>query len=189
MAVSPEHRQRINELFHSAAELALADRRPFLERACEGDRFLLKEVESLLAASEETGGSVTSRSREIAAETVGEDHAGIVGKLIAHYKILSLLGKGGMGEVYLAQDTKLGRRVALKLLPTSLGSDKERLRRFVREARSASALNHPNVCVIHEIGETDDGRRFIAMEHIDGITLRNRLVAGPLSLTESLDIA
>lgn len=189
MAVTPERRQCIQELFQSASELALVDRRAFLERACDGDRSLLKEVESLLAESEETGGSLTSPPQEIAAEIVPEDHAGIIGKLIAHYKILSLLGKGGMGEVYLAQDTKLGRKVALKLLPTLLSNDKERLRRFEREARSASALDHPNVCVIHEIGETDDGRRFIAMEFINGVTLRHRLITGPLTLTESLDIA
>jgi len=113
----------------------------------------------------------------------------MIGKSIGRYKILSLLGQGGMGEVYLAQDTKLGRKVALKLLPASLSKDEERLQRFEREARSASALNHPNVCVIHEIGETDDGRRFIAMEHIDGVTLRHRLAEGALGIGEALDIA
>jgi serine/threonine protein kinase len=117
---------------------------------------------------------------------IAENAPTLIGKTIGHYKVLSLLGHGGMGEVYLANDTKLGRRVALKLLSTQ---DKRRLRRFEVEARSASALNHPNVCVIHEIGETDDGRHFITMEHIDGVTLRQRLATGPLSPTEAIDIA
>ena len=109
----------------------------------------------------------------------------IVGSSIAHYKVVSLLGRGGMGEVYLANDTKLGRRVALKLITST---DKRRLRRFEVEARSASALNHPNVCVIHEIGETSDGQRFITMEHIDGLTLRQRLKHGPIAPSEAIDI-
>ena len=142
-----------------------------------------------MAESEDTGDSILTPSQANAADTVVGDQAGLIGKSIAHYKIISLLGKGGMGEVYLAQDTRLGRKVALKLLPLPLSKDKERLRRFEREARSASALNHPNVCVIHEIGKTDDGRRFIAMEHIDGLTLRHRLIAGTLTLNESVDIA
>ena len=94
-----------------------------------------------------------------------------------------------MGEVYLAHDARLGRKVALKLLPPSLSNDEDRLRRFEREARLASALNHPNVCVIYEIGETDNGRPFIAMEHIDGVTLRRRFTEGPLRLTEAIEIA
>jgi serine/threonine protein kinase len=189
MAVTPERQQSIRELFQSAARLTLVDRRAFLERACEGDRSLIEEVESLLEESEEIQGSLTSRPEESSTESRVAHQVGVVGKMIAHYKVLSLLGKGGMGEVYLAQDTKLGRKVALKLLPASHSNDKGRLLRFEREARSASALNHPNVCVIHEIGQTSDGRPFIAMEHINGETLRNRLIKGPLTINESLDIA
>src|SRR5687768_13396819 len=139
--------------------------------------------------SEQTSDSVLIPPQANAGETLATDPPGLIGKSIAHYKIISLLGKGGMGEVYLAQDTRLGRKVALKLLPLPLSKDKDRLRRFEREARSASALNHPNVCVVHEIGETPDGRRFIAMEYINGLTLRQRLLKGPLTLTESIDIA
>src|SRR4029450_12870793 len=101
------------------------------------------------------------------------------GTQLGSYALIRLLGRGGMGEVYLAHDSRLGRNVALKLLPKSLNDDEDRLRRFAREARSASALKHPNVSVIHEIGETENGRRFIAMEHIEGITLRQRLKRGP----------
>lgn len=117
---------------------------------------------------------------------IAENASTLVGRSIGHYKVLSVLGRGGMGHVYLAHDTKLGRRVALKLISTD---NKQRLRRFEVEARSASSLNHPNVCVIHEIGQTDDGRNFIAMEHIDGETLRRHLSHGPLPPREAIEIA
>lgn|GEM_PF-4554152 len=109
------------------------------------------------------------------------------GQRIGQYEIISPLGKGGMGEVYLAQDHKLGRKVALKFLPLSFTKDADRLRRFEREARAASALNHPNILTIHEIGEID-GHRFIATEFIDGETLRQKIAAGPLKVNEALQI-
>ena len=109
------------------------------------------------------------------------------GQRIGHYEILSLLGKGGMGEVYLAQDHTLGRKVALKFLPLSFTKDADRLRRFEREARAASALNHPNILTIHEVGETD-GQKFMATEFVDGETLRQKIAAGPLKVNEALQI-
>src|SRR5262249_49710495 len=112
----------------------------------------------------------------------------LAGQSLNHYRILSLLGRGGMGEVYLAQDAKLNRRVAIKLLPARFTKDAERVRRFIREARAASALNHPNIITIHEIGEAA-GLHFIAEEFIEGQTLRQRLAAGRLALGESLEIA
>src|SRR3954468_2157654 len=93
------------------------------------------------------------------------------GQHINHYKILSAIGAGGMGEIYLAEDSRLDRRVALKILPPAFAEDKDRMSRFVREAKSASALNHPNIITIHEIGESE-GTHFIATEFIDGKTLR-----------------
>jgi serine/threonine-protein kinase len=108
--------------------------------------------------------------------------------IISHYRIVSRLGAGGMGEVYLAEDTRLGRRVALKLLPAQFIKDEDRLRRFEQEARASSALNHPNIITIHEVG-VEDGTHFIATEFIEGETLRQRLRRGPVSLGESLDIA
>src|SRR5580658_2161440 len=113
------------------------------------------------------------------------------GSLIAHYRIVSRLGEGGMGAVYLADDTRLGRRVALKVLPARLAADPERMHRFVQEARLASALTHPNVAYIHEIGEgqsKDGGLRFIAMEYVEGEPLSVRLSRGPLPLSELLSI-
>src|SRR5205814_2410418 len=104
------------------------------------------------------------------------------------YSIISFLGVGGMGEVYLAEDTKLGRKVALKTLPAEFTNDKERLRRFQHEARAASALNHPNLLTIHEIGN-ESGAHFIATEYIDGETLRARLKKGRLAIDEALDVA
>src|SRR5205814_8240259 len=97
------------------------------------------------------------------------------GQQIGPYKIIPPLAGGGMGEVYLAQDSRLGRKIALKLLAPDFAKDQRRVPRFAQEARAASALNHPNVCVIHEVGKTSDGRHFIAMELIEGITLRERI--------------
>ncbi|HEY0657710.1 MAG TPA: protein kinase, partial [Pyrinomonadaceae bacterium] len=110
------------------------------------------------------------------------------GTALGRYKILSCLGAGGMGEVYLAQDTKLDRQVALKILPTEFAEDKERMNRFVREAKSASALNHPNIITIHEIGESD-GTHFIATEFIDGKTLNDYAKSNPLDFKSLLEIA
>src|SRR5216110_3066479 len=110
----------------------------------------------------------------------------MIGETLSHYRIISKIGAGGMGEVYLAHDTKLDRRVALKILPEEFAGDPERMRRFVQEARSASALNHPNIITIHEIGDSD-GSHFIATEYVEGETLSRRLRSEPISLRSSLD--
>ena len=101
------------------------------------------------------------------------------GSRLDAFEIVALLGRGGMGEVWLARDLKLGRQVALKLLPEDLTQDPSRVARFQQEARAASALNHPNVCTIYALGETPDGQQFIAMEFVEGETLRQRLAARP----------
>ncbi len=110
------------------------------------------------------------------------------GTIINQYKIISAIGKGGMGEVFLAEDTKLDRKVALKILPPEFANDKDRMSRFVREAKSASALNHPNIITIYEIGESD-GTHFIATEFIDGKTLNDYVKANPLNYKSALEIA
>src|SRR5947207_2040998 len=109
-------------------------------------------------------------------------------KQISHYRILEKLGAGGMGEVYLAEDMKLGRKVALKILSDEFTTNRDRLSRFEQEACAASALNHPNILTIHEVG-VDDGRHFMATEYIDGITLRRKIGGTPLETREILDIS
>ena len=112
----------------------------------------------------------------------------MIGKTVSHYKIIEKLGEGGMGVVYKAEDTKLRRPVALKFLSPELTREPEAKKRFIREARAASALDHPNICTIYEIEETDDGQMFIAMACYEGQTLKDRIASGPLNLADAVDI-
>jgi eukaryotic-like serine/threonine-protein kinase len=189
MPASPEFRRQVEAFYHRALKIDPIERSSFLDQTCGVNSSLREEVESLLSAHDLKTARPESAPSEVATEILGRKPTTLIGQSIAHYKILSLLGRGGMGEVYLAYDTKLGRNVALKLLPKSLQADEERLRRFEREARSASVLNHPNICVIHEIGETENGRHFITMEHIEGMTLRQRLKQGPIAINDAVDIS
>ena len=188
--LSKKHWRQVKEVFEEALERQGAERAQFLDRACTGEVSVREEVESLLHSYGEAGSFMEAPAVASAAESLlGEQNKLVVGQLVKHYEIIAPIGEGGMGEVYLAKDTILGRRVALKVLPEYVGKDPDRLRRFKQEARSASTLNHPNVCVIHEIGETDDGRPFIAMEHIEGVTLRQRMNERAMKLGDALEIA
>jgi serine/threonine protein kinase len=161
--VSKKHWQQVKDVFEGALERQGAEREAFLDSACSSDLALRKEVESLLRSYGQAGSFMEAPAVALAAESlIGEQKKLLVGQKVKHYQVVASIGEGGMGEVYLAKDTTLGRRVALKVLPEYVGKDPDRLRRFKQEARSASTLNHPNVCVIHEIGETEDGRPFIA---------------------------
>src|SRR6201981_575618 len=187
--MNTERWQQVNDLFHSAAERAPEDRAAFLDEACHGDKGLCREVESPLASYERAENFIESPAFEIAPELLTKDMAGAsVGELIGHYRIESLIGVGGMGEVYLARDERLGRKAALKLLPDSLTTDETQLSRFENEARSASALNHPNILTVYEIG-AEGNRLFIATEFIEGITLRVSIARGRINPHTALEIA
>jgi eukaryotic-like serine/threonine-protein kinase len=156
--MKPERWQQLDHLFHLALARDSAERGTFLEEACAGDEELRKEVEALIAANEQAGSFIEKPALEAEAKSLADEQSdggseSMVGKTIGHYRIISPLGSGGMGDVYLAQDTVLSRQVALKLLPQFFTRDRDRLRRFQQEARAASALNHPNIltqCVISQ---------------------------------------
>jgi len=177
------------DLFQSAVERAPGERAAFLDESCHGDEDMRREVESLLTSHERAENFIEVPAFKAAPELVPNDSASpMVGKIIAHYRIESLIGIGGMGEVYLAYDERLGRKAALKLLPNSLTTDETQLSRFKNEARTASGLNHPNILTVYEIG-AEGNVQFIAMEFIEGVTLRAALASGRMSAHQALDIA
>ncbi len=192
--------RRVEELFYAALEIDERDRPAFLQQACAEDTALLREVQSLLDASDKPMDFVPQAVLEIAHSVSAEDQtaAGIplaqsktvlsAGTLLAHYQILALLGAGGMGEVYLAQDTRLKRKVALKVVLPELTNDERDLRRFEQEALAASGLNHPNILTIYEFGR-DEGLHYIVSEFVDGVTLRHKMAGGGLPLNTAIDIA
>ena len=188
--MTPERHEQIGALFHEALGMDAGERAALLARECAGDAELRREVESLIRSHEVGGGVIDEPALEVAAELFAGDGAGrLVGQTLAkRYRVLSFLGGGGMGRVYLAQDARLGRRVALKLLPEHLTHDSEQSRRFRQEARAASALSHPNIITVHDIEEVE-GKHLIASEYVEGETLRERLSRGPLPPAEALDIA
>jgi eukaryotic-like serine/threonine-protein kinase len=180
---------QIEEIYHAALQIPKTEREPFFEKFCGADEDLRREVESLLAFEESSDHFLDRPPESLAAEMFVEQEkqSNLTGKEIGHYKIKKLLGRGGMGEVYLAEDARLKRRVALKILPPEFAADASRRNRFEQEARAASALNHPNIITIHEFG-AENGIHFLATEYIEGETLRER-IGGDLSLADALDIA
>ncbi len=187
--IKPTQWQQVEEVYHAVLALPLDQRTAYLEQACAGDATLRREVESLLGYDAQAADFIKQPAVDFAAQAFAEEQSTMqMGQRISHYQLLSRLGKGGMGEVFLAQDTSLKRQVALKLLPKQFTADAERVQRFEREARAASALNHPNILTIHEIGQTDE-THFIVTEHIDGQTLRQQMKSAPMNLSAALDIA
>jgi serine/threonine protein kinase len=174
--------QLAKEIFNEALSLAPAERAAYLDFKCGADRALRAEVEKLLGAydSEFLEDNLLETAEALAEPLLP------FGAAIGRYRIRELIGTGGMGQVFLADDTELDRPVAFKVLHRDVADSGERVRRFIQEARAASALNHPNILTIHEIG-SHDGSRFIVSEHVDGNTLRERMRAG-LTVAESIEI-
>src|SRR5262245_30934172 len=187
--MTPERWEKIDRLFHAALEVEPDNRKAYLDQACAGDDALRQEVESLISSHVADSSFFETPAADVAAELLGIDAVAFKpGQQIANYKILHHIGSGGMGEVYLADDPRLNRKVALKLLPPHFTVNPARARRFKREARAASALNHPNIVTIFEIGQSN-GAHFIATEFIDGKTLRQLINEKPFTLSEALNVA
>jgi Tol biopolymer transport system component len=184
-----ERRRRVEDLCDAALERDPHDRAAYVAAACGGDAALRQDVESLLAHAQAAERFLVSPMEEVAAHILADEHSGsLAGRQIGSYKILSLLGAGGMGEVYRARDLKLGRDVAVKVVADAFPSSPERLARFEREAQVLATLNHPHIGAIYGWEEADDVRGLV-LELVEGATLAERLALHPLPMTEGLTVA
>jgi serine/threonine protein kinase/Tfp pilus assembly protein PilF len=182
--------QRIESLFHTALELDAEERTAYIARTCGTDEPLRKEVESLIAAFECQGGRLEQPAFNLGMKILsdGPKRASLAGKLIGPYKILQLLGQGGMGEVYLAEDTGLGRKVALKFLSNKFTDDGWAKRQLTKEAQAVAMLDHPNICTVHGI-ETYDGYSYMVMQYVEGETMASLTNGKTLEVKQALNLA
>ena len=185
--MTPERWQQIKLLLEKALECDPLERAAFLDETCAGDPALRAEVEALIDAHARSGDFIEAPAYEVLAGSLTQTEL-VSGKAIGPYEIIRLLGSGGMGDIYLAEDKRLGRKVALKALPAHFTKDPERVSRFQLEAKAASALNHPNIITIYEIGQLDQ-LHYIVFEFIEGQTLRQRMTIAPLTIAEALHVA
>jgi serine/threonine protein kinase len=188
MMKTADHWQKVEEIFYAALERDPSLRRAFLDEVCGEDQALRSEVESLIAAHESPGEFIDTPAYKVTDAFEGAASQSRIGDSVGHYRIIGQVGRGGMGEVYLAEDSQLGRKAALKFLPAAIADNESSLRRFEQEARAASALNHPNIITIYEVGEAE-GAHYIAAEMIEGETLRRRLLRERIPLPQAIEIA
>src|SRR5581483_3946889 len=189
----PERWKQIREVFHAVLERDPRERSAALGQLCSGDPELRDEVESLLNSNDSAGPflrepafDAKAAANKISGESAtGERNATLAGVVISHYQLLSLLGAGGMGEVYRARDERLGREVALKILSDAVPGSNNLVRRFEYEVRAVAAFNHPNICHLYDVGYWN-GRPFFTMELLDGRTLRDHIGGLPLAVPELL---
>src|SRR5947207_3679958 len=187
--MTPARFQAIEEIYRAALDREPDQVSAFLDKACKGDQVLRRKFDAPLASRQRVGTFIEDSARGIAARIIENGQADLlVGQTFGHYKISKRIGRGGMGEVYLATDVTAGRKAALKLLPVRFTGDANRLKRFQQEARAVVALNHPNILTVYEIGE-DHSTHYIASEMIEGETLRQRLVRGRMEVSEAVDVA
>ncbi len=184
--LSKERWTEIERLLRATLEQQPRERAAFLTNACAGDEELQREVQSFLDSHEDSDGFLETPALKVAARSLATEKESLIGEMIGPYRILKPIGAGGMGEVYLAQDTRLHRQIAVKILPTEFAVDPARVQRFEQEARAAGALNHPNVLVIHDTG-VHNGVPYLASEFLEGETLRDRLDRGKLPVGKALD--
>src|SRR5262245_46432623 len=181
--------QNVEQIFHAALECRPEQLDAFLNKKCADDEILRREVEAMLALHRQAGSFIETPIADVAAGFSNEDETDLlIGQTIGHYKIAQRISAGGMGEVYLATDTIVGRKAALKFLHARFTGDATRLKRFQQEARAVASLNHPNILTIYEVGE-DDSVQYIASELIEGETLRQRLTRGRMAVEEAIDVA
>ncbi|HEY8224380.1 MAG TPA: protein kinase [Pyrinomonadaceae bacterium] len=184
--MTPERWQQIKSLLDSALQLDPVERDAFLDEACSGDTVLRGEVAALIESHAHAENFIESPAFELMAESLVATDL-VAGYAIGPYQIINRVGSGGMGDIYLAEDTRLGRKVIVKALPAHFTADPERVRRFQLEARAASALSHPNIITIYEIGQIDQ-LHYIVFEFIEGETLRQRIATTHLKIAEALEI-